>query len=67
MAEGALYPLLNRLEKDGKLSARWALEEGPHPRKYYRLNAGGAQLLSEMTTAWIGFRKAMTDIVETDR
>ncbi len=67
VTDGALYPLLNRLEKDGKLSSRWALEDGPHPRKYYRLSEAGAAMLSQMTTAWIAFREAMTLIVETDR
>ena len=66
VTEGALYPLLNRLEKDGKLAARWAIECGPHPRKYYHLTTDGAALLGAMTTAWVAFRTAMTTIVESD-
>ena len=67
VAEGALYPLLNRLEKDGKLSARWSVDDGPHPRKYYRLTDDGAALLATMTETWVAFRLAMTDIVEAKR
>jgi PadR family transcriptional regulator, regulatory protein PadR len=65
VADGALYPLLNRLEKDGKLASRWVLEDGPHPRKYYRLTAEGGELLDLMVSAWVAFREAMSSIVET--
>lgn len=66
VTEGALYPLLNRLEKDGKLVSRWVVECGPHPRKYYHLTAEGTALLAAMTTAWVRFRTTMTNIVEAD-
>ncbi|HEY5107426.1 MAG TPA: PadR family transcriptional regulator [Caulobacteraceae bacterium] len=67
VSDGALYPLLSRLEKEGKLSARWVLEEGPHPRKYYRLTDQGAALVPVMIQAWTDFRQAMTRIVEKTR
>lgn len=67
VAEGALYPLLSRLERDGKLAARWVVGDGPHPRKYYRLTADGRATRDAMTSAWIAFRTAMADIVETRR
>lgn len=65
VAEGALYPLLSRLERDGKLAARWSLEDGPHPRKYYRLTPDGRAMRAAMAEAWTTFRTAMTDIVES--
>lgn len=67
VTEGALYPLLSRLEKEGKLRSRWVTEDGPHPRKYYALTETGAALLAAMTQAWVGFRTAMTDVVEKGR
>jgi len=67
VSEGALYPLLTRLEKDGKLTSRWVVEDAPHPRKYYQLTKEGAEQLSAMREAWIAFRSAMTKVVETDR
>ena len=67
VTEGALYPLLSRLEKEGKLASRWTVEEGPHPRKYYRLTDDGAALLAAMTDAWVAFRAAMTEIVEAGK
>jgi PadR family transcriptional regulator PadR len=65
VSEGALYPLLSRLEKDGKLASRWVVDDGPHPRKFYRLTRQGAAALPAMTAAWIKFRTAMSGIVET--
>jgi len=67
VSEGALYPLLSRLEKDGKLVSHWVLDDGPHPRKFYRLTRQGAEALPAMTAAWIKFRTAMSGIVETGK
>ena len=68
VAEGALYPLLNRLERDGKIVSRWSLDHGAaHPRKYYRLSDEGERLMSEMRTRWIDFRTTMSCIVELSR
>jgi PadR family transcriptional regulator PadR len=65
VSDGALYPLLNRLEREGKLKARWSLDEGvSHPRKYYRLTSDGERLLGEMRQVWAEFRKTITSIVE---
>ena len=65
VSDGALYPLLNRLEREGKLASRWSLDEGVnHPRKYYRLTQDGERLLGEMRQVWAEFRKTITSIVE---
>ena len=62
VSDGALYPLLTRLEKAGKIVARWDTVEGSNPRKYYRLSEDGEAMLGEMRTLWRGFR-AMMDIL----
>ena len=64
VSDGALYPLLNRLEKDGKLTSRWVTDDSAHPRKYYRLTPAGAETLTAMQQAWIAFRTAMSSVVE---
>ena len=67
VSDGSLYPLLNRLEREGKLAARWSLDEGvSHPRKYYRLTADGQRLLAEMRQVWGEFRKTISSIVERE-
>ncbi len=44
---GTLYPLLNRMEKDGLLASDWQVEPGQTPRRYYRLTKHGQQKLAE--------------------
>ena len=54
--EGTLYPLLRRLESQGLLESRWALEE-QRPRRYYRRNAAGQALLRDLSREWKTFSK----------
>jgi PadR family transcriptional regulator PadR len=48
LAEGTIYPLLARLEREGLLEAEWAEGAGPRPRKYYRLTRTGRARLKQM-------------------
>jgi PadR family transcriptional regulator PadR len=48
LAEGTIYPLLARLERDGSLRAEWVEGEGPRPRKYYQLTPAGRARLRKM-------------------
>jgi PadR family transcriptional regulator, regulatory protein PadR len=64
VADGALYPLLARLEKAGRIAARWEAGEGGNPRKYYRLTREGEAMLTEMRTMWGGFRATIDQLVK---
>src|SRR5580704_9729480 len=48
VVEGTLYPLLNRLAKDGLLAYEWQESEQGPPRKYYWLTDEGQHLLGEL-------------------
>lgn len=61
---GTLYPLLKRLENDGKLASRWVVSDEDTPRKYYRLTDEGERLLREMRRSWVEFRTTIDLIVE---
>lgn len=63
VSDGALYPLLTRLEKAGKIAARWETAEGGNPRKYYRLTPEGEAMLGEMRRLWSEFRSRMDLLV----
>lgn len=52
VVEGTLYPLLNRLAKDGLLAYEWQESEQGPPRKYYWLTDDGKALLSDLKTAY---------------
>ena len=46
-----LYPLLRRLETQGVLTSAWNTDES-RPRKFYRTNADGDRLATELLTDW---------------
>jgi PadR family transcriptional regulator PadR len=52
VVEGTLYPLLNRLAKDGLLAYEWQESEQGPPRKYYWLTDEGKRLLAALHKAY---------------
>jgi PadR family transcriptional regulator PadR len=68
LSDGSLYPLLTRLEREGKLEARWAMAEDARiPRKYYRLSDEGAALVGEMQRHWHEFSAFVSRAIEESR
>jgi PadR family transcriptional regulator PadR len=64
LSEGSIYPLLNRLQKEGKIRGRWVDDpEATHPRKYYILTRDGRALLAEMLAEWAQFEAGMRQIL----
>lgn len=64
LAEGSIYPLLNRLQKEGKVTSRWVEDAGAnHPRKYYSLTQSGAELLAQMLDEWHRFESGMRRVI----
>ena len=64
VSDGSIYPLLNRLQRDGKIAARWVEDvDASHPRKYYRLTADGSATLARMTEEWDRFESSMNRIL----
>ena len=65
ISEGTIYPLLNRLQRDGRVASRWVEDPGAsHPRKYYHLTDGGTALLIEMRRIWWEHTRAMARLVD---
>lgn len=52
MAEGTIYPLLSRLQRDGLIESEWEIQESGPARKYYQITETGARLLEQMNTHW---------------
>ncbi len=60
---GTLYPLLNRLERDGLVATLWRVnDQGPN-RKYYRLTELGESELAEARNAWSDFTAVAESIL----
>ena len=53
--EGTVYPLLSRLKSEGLLSSEWVEADAGHPRKYYKLTAGGRRRAAQMARFWSNF------------
>jgi PadR family transcriptional regulator PadR len=49
--EGTLYPLLRRIEGQGLLESHWSIEQ-ERPRRYYRINPVGKDVLRGLTKEW---------------
>jgi transcriptional regulator len=50
--QGALYPALFRLVRQGLLKATWGTSENKRRAKYYELTAAGRKRLREETEDW---------------
>ena len=55
ITEGALYPLLKRLQKEGQVENFWVESDSGPPRKYYKITAYGEKLLEAMRKEWLSF------------
>ena len=59
LAEGTIYPILNRLKSEGLLVSEWIEADAGHPRKYYSLTNAGRQRLHSMAESWVGFSRGL--------
>ncbi len=64
LAEGTIYPILNRLKAEGMLTSEWVEAEAGHPRKYYSLTEAGRQRLRQMAEAWGNFARGLSSLLE---
>lgn len=64
ITEGALYPLLKRLQKDQWVDTYWCESESGPPRKYYRLTPEGQAILKQMTAEWQTFTDFVNNILK---
>src|SRR6202051_1849757 len=58
--QGALYPALFRLVRQGLLKATWGTSDNNRRAKFYELTAGGRQRLREETANWNRLVAAIT-------
>jgi PadR family transcriptional regulator, regulatory protein PadR len=62
--EGTLYPLLSRLQKDGRVASTWRdSDSGGPPRKYYAITLQGRRALHDFTAEWGRFRDTVDTIL----
>ena len=59
--EGTLYPLLNKLRRDGLVEHEWQESPSGPPRKYLSLSTAGRSQLAEFRGYW----HTLTDLLDT--
>lgn len=52
LAEGAIYPILHRLERQDLVESYWKVAENGRRRKYYRLKTEGKAVLQKERVQW---------------
>ena len=50
--QGSLYPALQRLEKQGWITADWGASENNRRARFYRLTKAGQKRLTQEEAAW---------------
>ena len=63
VAEGTIYPILNRLKRDGLIDSKWVESEAGHPRKYYWLTPEGRRRTVAMARHASGFLSRIQDLL----
>jgi PadR family transcriptional regulator PadR len=64
VAEGTIYPVMNRLKEDGLVKGEWEDSDSGHPRKYYSLTASGRRRTLTMARESADFIRHMQKLLE---
>lgn len=64
--EGALYPMLRRLESQGLLTSEWREEERRNKR-FYRLSEEGRSVLDRLVEEWAGLNASVDAILKDNK
>ncbi|MES2178254.1 MAG: PadR family transcriptional regulator [Gemmatimonadota bacterium] len=63
--QGSLYPALQRLERQGWITADWGTSENNRRARFYRLTAPGTQRLQEERADWDRLSAAISLVMRT--
>jgi transcriptional regulator len=63
--QGSLYPALHRLERRGRIKAKWGTTANNRHAKYYELTKSGRKQLEDEESAWRKLTAAVGQILET--
>ena len=60
--EGALYPMLRRLETQGLLTSEWR-EEDRRKKRFYRLSPQGQDVFARLAAEWRAMGQALNPLL----
>lgn len=61
--EGALYPALHRLERDGLVAGEWGISAKKRRAKFYSLTGAGRAALQRETDQWVRHAQAVAKVL----
>lgn len=61
--EGALYPALHRLERDGLVEGSWGISDTRRRAKFYKLTRKGHKHLERETQRWMNHANAVATVL----
>jgi len=61
--EGALYPALHRLERDGLLTSRWGTSDQNRRAKFYQITPDGRAHLHQEMERWVRHTGAVSRVL----
>lgn len=65
VVEGTLYPLLNRLKREGLLGYEWLESKNGPPRKYYLVTTEGHETIKQLAETWNTLHASLTSLLNT--
>ena len=63
--QGSLYPALQRLERQGWVTADWGVSEANRRARFYRLTAAGRRRLERERADWERLSEAISLVMRT--
>jgi transcriptional regulator len=63
--QGSLYPALQRLERQGWITADWGVSEANRRARFYRLTAAGKKRLAQERADWERLSAAISLVMRT--
>jgi PadR family transcriptional regulator, regulatory protein PadR len=63
--QGSLYPALQRLERQGWITAEWGMSETQRRARFYRLTAPGKERLEQERADWDRLSAAISLVMRT--
>ena len=63
IAEGTLYPILNRLKNENLVDSKWVEQKTGIPRKYYLITPTGQETLLQLNQYWLQLSTSIQKII----
>jgi PadR family transcriptional regulator, regulatory protein PadR len=65
LQQGSLYPALQRLEREGWITAEWGASENNRRARFYRLTRAGKRHLEREQASWDRLSSAIALVLQT--